>query len=58
MLDAFAESTARLEELLKLATEEADSDRRDALAIEIRRLLDERERLKRTLRIQDPPQQP
>ena len=54
MPDAFAQSTARLERLLKLANEETDSDKRDALTAEIRHVLDERERLKKASGIQEP----
>jgi hypothetical protein len=51
MLDAFADSSARLERLLELATKERDPMKCDELAVEIRRLLDERELLRNRLGI-------
>jgi hypothetical protein len=46
MLDAYADSGARLARLLELATKEKDPMKCDALAAEIRRVLDEREFLR------------
>jgi hypothetical protein len=54
VLDAFADSRARLERLLELATKEKDPMKADELAIEIRRVLDEREFLRNTLGITKP----
>ena len=51
MLDCFADSTARLEKLLELATKEKDPERSDELAAEIRRVLNEREFLRNRLGI-------
>ena len=47
MLDSFADSSARLEKLLELATKEKDPARSDELAAEIRRVLNEREFLRK-----------
>ena len=51
MSDALADSSARLESLLELAMKESDPIKRDKLAIEIHRVLEERELLKRRLPI-------
>jgi len=51
MLDAFADSKARLERLLDLAAKEKDPMKCDELAAEIRRVLDERECLRNALGI-------
>jgi hypothetical protein len=56
MPDAFEDSRARLERLMKLATEETDSAKQDELTTEIRRVLGERRRLKKALGIQNPGQ--
>jgi hypothetical protein len=52
MADAFAESKARLEQLLELVAKERDPVKCDQLAIEIRRILDQRSLLRDTSRIQ------
>lgn len=52
MPDAFAESTAQLEELLRQAMKETDPAKSDDLAAEIWRVLEERDRLKSVLAIQ------
>ena len=57
MLDSFADSTARLEKLLELATKEKDPARSDELAAEIRRVLDEREFLRNRLGITRQPEE-
>ena len=46
MLDSFADSSARLQRLLELATKEKDPIKCDEIAAEIRRVLDEREFLR------------
>jgi hypothetical protein len=51
MSDTFADSNARLKNLLELATKESDPIKSDKLAVEIRRVLEERELLRRRLRI-------
>jgi hypothetical protein len=56
MPDAFEDSRARLERLMKLATEETDSAKQDELTTEIRRVLDERARLKKKALGQNPGQ--
>lgn len=48
MFDEFAESTALLRQLLEQVTSEKDPVRYDKLSAEIRRVLDERETLRRT----------
>lgn len=53
MSDAFAESTARLEQLLDRVMEETDPAKFDELSAEIWRLLDERESLRKKLGLQD-----
>lgn len=57
MADAFAESKARLEQLLELVAKEKDPVKCDQLAIEIRRILDQRSLLRDTSRIQKQPDQ-
>jgi len=46
MLDSLADSSARLERLLELATKEKDPMKSDEIAADIRRVLDEREVLR------------
>ena len=58
MPDAFAESTARLESLLRQAMKETDPSKSNDLAAEIWRVLEERDRLKRALAIQKSPDEP
>ena len=50
MLSAYEESGVRLERLLELAVNATDPIRRDELAVEIRLVLDERERMRSTMR--------
>ena len=57
MLESFADSTARLEKLLELATKEKDPARSDELAAEIRRVLNEREFLRNRLGIRRQPKE-
>ena len=56
-MDSFADSTARLEKLLELATKEKDPERSDELAAEIRRVLNEREFLRNRLGITRQPEE-
>ena len=58
MPDALAESTALLERLLEEIVKETDLDRRDELAEEIWRALEERENLKRPSALQKPLDEP
>jgi hypothetical protein len=58
MPDAFAESTARLESLLRQAMKETDPSKCNDLAAEIWRVLEERDRLKSALAIQKSPDEP
>jgi hypothetical protein len=53
MSDAFAESTERLKQLLARVLKEKDPTKYDELAGEIQRVLDERENLRKRLKIQD-----
>ena len=57
MLDSFADSSARLEKLLELATKEKGPARSDELAAEIRRGLNEREFLRNRLGIRRQPKE-
>jgi hypothetical protein len=57
MLDSLADSSARLERLLELATKEKDPIKNDELAAEIRCVLDERELLRNRLGITEQPKQ-
>jgi hypothetical protein len=57
MLDPFADSSARLEWLLELATREQDPMKYDEIAADIRRVLDERQLLRKRLGISTQPQQ-
>ena len=57
MFDGFADSSARLEKLLELATKEKGPARSDELAAEIRRVLDEREFLRNRLGITRQPEE-
>ena len=52
MTDAFADSRARLEQLVKQVLEEEDSAKSNELASEIWRVLHERDRLRSALAIQ------
>jgi len=45
--DEFAATTARLEELLNQAMEETDWKKADEISAEIRRIIEERDRLRR-----------
>ena len=54
MTDAFADSRARLEQLLKQVMEEKDSAKSNELAAEIWRVLHERDRLRSALVTQKP----
>jgi hypothetical protein len=54
MPDAFADSTALLERILKKIMKETDCDMRDELAEGLWRALEERENLKSALAIQKP----
>jgi hypothetical protein len=54
MPDALAESTSLLERLLKEIMKERDGDRRDELAEEIWRALEERENLRGASALQKP----
>ena len=58
MPDAFAESTARLESLLRQAMKETDPVKCDELAAEIWRVLHERDLLKSALAIRKSPDEP
>jgi IS4 transposase len=58
MADAFAESTARLESLLRQAIKETDPSKCNDLTAEIWRVLEERDRLKSALAIQKSPDEP
>jgi hypothetical protein len=53
MPDAFADSTAELERLVRRILTETDPTRYDELAAEIWRVLDERERLKKPKRLDE-----
>lgn len=54
MPDALADSAALIERLLKEIMKEKDRDRRDELAEEIWRAMEERENLKRASALQKP----
>ncbi len=54
MPDALADSAALIERLLKEIMKEKDRDRRDELAEEIWRVMEERENLKRASALQKP----
>ena len=58
MPDAFAESTARLESLLRQAMKETDPVKCDELAAEIWRVLEERDHLKSVSANQKSPDEP
>jgi hypothetical protein len=57
MWDSFADSSARLEKLLKLDTKEEDPARFDELAAEIRSVRNEREFLRNSLGITRQPEE-
>ena len=52
MTEAFADSRARLEQLVKQVMEEKDSAKSNELAAEIWRVLHERDRLRSALEVQ------